>query len=111
MIPESMSEVASEAYSEDFDEASGSRQSKMKKESQMQVQEPERGNTAGTEKARPSGIQRETPAFEIITIENVGDNAGIDSPFVSNTKQLVKYQLSHEIIESLKNVVNDTIKK
>jgi hypothetical protein len=43
-------------------------------------------------------MMRETPGFEIISIENVGDNAGIDSPFVSNTKQLVKYQLTHEII-------------
>jgi hypothetical protein len=61
--------------------------------------------------AKPSGMIRETPAFEMITIESVGDNAAIDSPFVSNTKQLVKYQLSFEIIHAMKSVLDDTIKK
>ena len=70
----------------------------------------ERLGTAQTE-VNPSGVIKETPGFELITIENVGDNAGIDSPFVSNTKQLVKYQLSYEIIQSMKNVIDDTVKK
>lgn len=53
--------------------------------SQNQSQD-ERVGTAGTEVAKPNGVVRETPGFELITIENVGDNAAIDSPFVSNTK-------------------------
>jgi hypothetical protein len=36
-------------------------------------------------------LLNETPAFEMITIESVAANGGIESPFVSNTKVLVKY--------------------
>ena len=46
----------------------------------------------------PNAYKGESPAFDIISIECIGDNGGIESPFVNNTKMLVKYNLTQEVI-------------
>ena len=40
----------------------------------------------------------ENPAFDLITVDSVAGNGGIESPFVSNKKLLVKYSFSHEVM-------------
>ena len=84
VIPEaaenaSLSEVPDSAYSDDFEQATGSK----------------RVGTPATEK----GVKlKEQAAYEFITVQSMGANGGIESPFVSNKKQLVKFQLTHEMI-------------
>ena len=41
---------------------------------------------------------RELPAYDLISVECIGENGGVESPFVNNTKLLVKYNLTHEVI-------------
>ena len=47
----------------------------------------------------------------MITVECIGTNGGIESPFVSNTKMLVKYNLTHEAIQALRNTVDEAVAK
>jgi hypothetical protein len=39
----------------------------------------------------------------------MGANGGIESPFVSNKKQLVKFQLTHEMIQAMRNIIDEAI--
>jgi len=41
---------------------------------------------------------RSSPAFDLISVECIAQNGGVESHFVSNTKLLVKYNLTHEVI-------------
>lgn len=68
----------------------------MQNQEQDQPEDAESKNGGQTPVAN-AGI-RETPAFEFITVDSISANGGIESPFVSNTKVLVKYGLSQEII-------------
>ena len=58
--------------------------------------------------ASPAGKQ-ETILHEYITIESQGGVAGIESPFVSNKKTMVKYQITAEMVEAMRNVVQEAI--
>lgn len=60
--------------------------------------------------ASPAG-KKETILHEYITIENQGGVAGIESPFVSNKKTMVKYQISAEMVEAMRNVVQEAIQR
>lgn len=78
-------------YSEDFDEASR----KGGEPSQMDITE------------KPSAeLLRESPAYHIITAETEGH--GMDSPFLSNRKNLLKYNLSDELVQAMINVIEET---
>ena len=43
----------------------------------------------------------------MITVESVSANGGIESPFVSNTKVLVKYNFYQEIVQALVNICHE----
>jgi len=47
---------------------------------------------------------KEYPAFDLITVDSIAGNGGIESPFVSNKKLLIKYSFSHEVIQACKNI-------
>jgi len=59
----------------------------------------------------PQLAKKETILHEYITIENQGGVAGIESPFVSNKKTMVKYQISAEMVEAMRNVVQEAIQR
>ena len=49
--------------------------------------------------------KKETILYEFISIENHGGVAGIESPFVNNKKVMVRYPISAELVEAMRNVV------
>lgn len=89
-----------EHYSEDFDAASGVNSAvvvapSVKRDTKMDIT------------SKPTAdILRESPAFHIITAEPEG--SVIESPFLANRKNLVKYNLSDELIQAFINVNEET---
>jgi len=53
-------------------------------------------------------VNQDRPAFDFITVASL-QGGGIESPFVSNTKYLLKYNLSNEIIQACKNAVDEAV--
>jgi len=47
----------------------------------------------------------------MITVESHGNDGGIESPFMSNKKYLVKYSLTEEIVQAMINVIEETKNK
>lgn len=91
-------------YTEDFEEnsvmPSNSRVGASERHSKMEQSKMETT-------AKPSAeLLKESPAFHVITTETEGH--GIDSPFLSNSKNLVKYNLSDELIQAMINVIEET---
>ena len=48
-------------------------------------------------------------AYEIISVDCMSDNGGVESPFVNNTKLLVKNNLSHELVQAMRNTIDEAI--
>ena len=51
---------------------------------------------------------KELPAFDLISVESLGNDGGIESTFMSNKKYLVKYNLTEEIIQAMINITEET---
>ena len=77
-------------YTEDFDDASAINQGtvvgqSVRRQSKMDITQ------------RPTAeLLRESPAYHLITVEP--ESTSIESPFMGNKKNLVKYKLSEELI-------------
>ena len=106
MVPEQIDQ--SEAPTSQYDEAS-----KTVDQSQARVIAKSIHTSYTAPQATPVANSSlvEAAAFEMITIDCISENGGVESPFVNNTKLLVKHNLTHELIQAMRNTIDEAVAK